>query len=225
MSIFGLACEGITDQITIENILCGYFDDDELEEEITYLQPLNDATRAAQQGFGGWLELLKYLTTERFRDDVLNVKHLIIQVDTDVSNDKHFDVSHYDENNQELSIEALINKVVARMIEQIDQGDSEFYAQHKDKIIFCISVHSIECWLLALHTPKPPKNPKTKNCEKALQFTLSKDKRFKPHKFGKNKRFYDLLSEPFLTTKTLKKTAEIEPSLQVFVRNLEHISL
>ena len=24
--LFGLACEGVTDQITIENILCGYFE-------------------------------------------------------------------------------------------------------------------------------------------------------------------------------------------------------
>ncbi len=37
--LFGLACEGITDQITIENILCGYFENTNLDEDITKLQP------------------------------------------------------------------------------------------------------------------------------------------------------------------------------------------
>ena len=31
MAKFGLACEGITDQIVIENILCGYYKDNEEE--------------------------------------------------------------------------------------------------------------------------------------------------------------------------------------------------
>lgn len=41
---FGLACEGITDQISLENILCGYFEDPDLDEDIQYLQPFLDET-------------------------------------------------------------------------------------------------------------------------------------------------------------------------------------
>jgi len=38
---FGLAYEGITGHITIENILCGYFNDiDDLDENIVYLHNL-----------------------------------------------------------------------------------------------------------------------------------------------------------------------------------------
>ena len=45
MAKFGLACEGITDQIVIENILCGYYKDyDNLDEEIQAFQPAYDET-------------------------------------------------------------------------------------------------------------------------------------------------------------------------------------
>ena len=37
--LFGLACEGPTDQITIENILCGYFDTIDLDGEISRDNP------------------------------------------------------------------------------------------------------------------------------------------------------------------------------------------
>jgi hypothetical protein len=123
MAQFGLACEGITDQITIENILCGYFEDDQ---------------------------------------------------------------------------------------------------QHK--LLFCITVHSIECWLLAHYNPKPPKNPKIKNCEKGLRFMLEKHHRMKNKEFVKDRHFYDKLSEPFLSIKTLIEVAESEPSMKVFIRHLNKMA-
>ena len=70
--LFGLACEGVTDQITIENILCGYFDNPDLEDEVKYLQPTFDETDQKQKNFGGWEMLLAYLGKTDFRDDVLN---------------------------------------------------------------------------------------------------------------------------------------------------------
>ncbi|MGK0290834.1 MAG: hypothetical protein ACI86H_002297, partial [bacterium] len=100
---FALACEGITDQIALENILCGFFDDEYLDDEITYLQPPFDTTDAKQSGYGGWELLLDYLKTTRFRDDVVNNEVIILQIDTDISQEKNLDVSHYDSSNQELS--------------------------------------------------------------------------------------------------------------------------
>ncbi|MEA3228781.1 MAG: hypothetical protein U9P38_06900 [Campylobacterota bacterium] len=41
MAKFGLACEGITDQIVLENILCGFYKDyDDLDEEIVAFSPV-----------------------------------------------------------------------------------------------------------------------------------------------------------------------------------------
>ncbi|PCK09301.1 MAG: phage tail protein [Alteromonadaceae bacterium] len=182
MSIFGLACEGVTDQIVIENILCGFFkdielDDKDLDDEITYLQPPFDETTKTQlQGeFGGWTQLLlTYLPSSNFREDVLNCGHIIIQVDTDVSPLIGFDVPHVDNSNKELAVEVLVDKVTLRLAELINTGEPGFYEQHKENIIFCISVHSIECWLLALHT-KNPQQAKIKNCESTLNRTLNKN--------------------------------------------------
>jgi len=87
MAKFALACEGVTDQIVIENILCGFYKDyDDLDEEIQPLQPPFDATtqKHKEGEFGGWERLLEYLSLKRFRDDVLNSEYVIIQIDTDI---------------------------------------------------------------------------------------------------------------------------------------------
>lgn len=95
MNRFGLACEGITDHITLENILCGYFDDEpDLDEAIIQLQPSLDETDKVQSGFGGWEMLLEYLQSTRFRDDVLNVEYVVVQLDTDIAEHANFDVAY-----------------------------------------------------------------------------------------------------------------------------------
>ena len=104
--LFGLACEGVTDQITIENILCGYFNNPDMDEEIAQLQPLFDETDQKQKDFGGWQMLLAYLGKTRFRQDVFYNNLIVIQLDTDVSNEKGFDVPQVDADNQPLSPEA-----------------------------------------------------------------------------------------------------------------------
>ena len=65
---FGLACEGVTDQAVIENILCGFYNDKELRQEIKSFQPLFDATQKKQLDgeFGGWEELLVLLQQSVF---------------------------------------------------------------------------------------------------------------------------------------------------------------
>lgn len=86
MAKFGLACEGVTDQIVIENILCGFYKNlEDLDEDIQPLQPPFDETTKKQSDFSNWELLLKYLSTKRFRDDVLNSEYIIIQIDTDDS--------------------------------------------------------------------------------------------------------------------------------------------
>ena len=133
--LFGLACEGITDQITIENILCGYFENPNLDEDITELQPPFDETDQTHGG-GGWPILLKYLTSTRFRDDVLNTEFIILQIDSDIA-DK-LGVAHKDPFGNELPTELVISGVRAKLIESINIGVPKFYETHAPKIIFAI---------------------------------------------------------------------------------------
>ena len=209
MAKFALACEGVTDQIVIENILCGFYKDyDDLDEEIQPLQPPFDATNQKQlEGeFGGWEMLLEYLSQKRFRDDVLNSEYIIIQIDSDISEHVNFGVPQKD-----LSTEALIEKVIERLIAQIDSKEA-FYAEHKSKIIFAISVHSLECWILPIY--KSSKKEKVTGCFETLQRESKKIKVFKEYKV------YDKLSQDFLKHKKLMKLVSKNSSFQIFIEAL-----
>lgn len=209
MAKFALACEGVTDQIVIENILCGYYKDfDDLDEEIQPLQPPFDATNQKQlEGeYGGWEMLLEYLSQKRFRDDVLNSEYIIIQIDTDISEHTNFDVSQKD-----LSVEEFIEKVIERLIAQIE-SKNEFYEEHKEKIIFAISVHSLECWILPLY--KTSKNEKITGCFETLKRASKKIK------VEKNYASYEKLTQDFLKHKKLMKIVPQNSSFQIFVEKL-----
>jgi hypothetical protein len=208
---FGLACEGVTDQAVIENILCGFYSDNSLRSEIKVFQPLFDVTQQKQLDgkFGGWEELLKHLSTKRFRESVINTEYMIIQIDTDISEHKNFDVLQHS-----LSTEELIEKMIERLIVQID-CKKEFYQKYKEKIIFAISVHSLECWILPIY------NKKSEVIHKCFD-KLSKEvpKVSKKLKVNKNYQDYDKLSRPFLKHKQLIKIASQNSSFQIFINNL-----
>lgn len=209
MAKFALACEGVTDQIVIENILCGFYKDyDDLDEEIQPLQPPFDATNQKQlEGeFGGWEMLLAYLSQKRFRDDVLNCEYIIVQIDTDISEHGNFGVSQ-----QNLSTEAFIEKVIERLITQIDSKET-FYEENKSKIIFAISVHSLECWILPIY--KSSKNEKVSGCFETLQRESKKIKVLKEYSA------YDKLSKDFLKHKKLMKLVSKNSSFQIFINKL-----
>ncbi len=209
MAKFALACEGITDQIVIENILCGFYKDyDDLDEEIQPLQPPYDVTTQKQKEneFGGWEMLLEYLSEKRFRDDVLNSEYIIIQIDTDISEHINFGVSQKD-----LSIEELIDKVIIRLITQID-SKKEFYEKYQERILFAISVHSLECWILPIY--KSFKNEKISGCFETLQRASKKIK------VAKDYNSYDKLSKYFLKYKKLMKIASKNSSFQIFINKL-----
>jgi hypothetical protein len=224
MAIFGLACEGVTDQITIENILCGYFPPyPDLDSEIEYFQPQFDETDQKQKqsegAGGGWTRLFSYLRSTRFRDDALNTQFIVVQIDTDISGEKGFDVPTFDPNNQE--IDTFIIAVIERLIEFIEEGETDFYKNHSDKIIFCICVHSIECWLYAYYNKKSLKKPKITGCHKALSFSLLGENK----SLEKDYSTYNKYSSALSTPKNLDIAIKKDPSLQFFIRRLEKITL
>lgn len=216
MAKFGLACEGITDQIVIENILCGFYTDiDELDEDIQVLQPPFDETTKKQADFGNWELLLTYISEQRFRDDILNSEYVIIQIDTDDSQHPNFNVSPTGSDNEELTIEILIEKVIERLVDQIDSKE-KFYSENKEKIIFAISVHSLECWLLPLH--KSYKSEKIINCFDNLQ------RESKELSVKKDYITYDKLSRPLLKQKNLLKVTAENTSFNIFISRLPVLS-
>ncbi|MEA3353419.1 MAG: phage tail protein [Campylobacterota bacterium] len=209
MAKFGLACEGITDHIVIENILCGFYRGyDDLDGEIQAFQPAYDETTKKQKEdqYGGWEMLLEYLSEKRFRDNVLNSEYVIVQIDTDISDHTNFGVQK-----DTSCIETYINNISTKLIESIDKQE-EFYEENKDKIIFAISVHSLECWLLTIYN-----KDEINNCLKRLQ------REEKNLEVIKNYNSYDKLSKPFLKKNNLVKCIAKNKSLEFFTNSLPTI--
>ena len=207
MAKFGLATEGITDQIVIENILCGFYKDLE-DDEIQAFQPAYDETTKKQkeEQFGGWEMLLEYLSEKRFRDDVLNSEYVIVQIDTDICEHKNFDVKK-----DTSCIVTFIESIKAKLILSIDKN-VPFYETNKEKIIFAISVHSLECWLLPIC--KDLKVEKITGCFEALQRECN------GIKVEKNYSTYDKLSRVFLKNKDLLKISSKNSSFDIFIKLL-----
>lgn len=208
MNLFGLACEGITDQTTIANILRGYFNIS--KNKIRYLQPFLDETDE-KRGEGGWRILLEYLKSERFRDDVLNTQFLIVQIDTDIAK-KEIGV-----NTDNLNIEEIVIAVKKCLKIKINEGETGFYDKHATKIIFAISVHSLECWLFAYYAQQTIIN----DCFEALK----KIPIPKKIPITKKQRNYDQLSQPFLIRQHIDNVAEKDHSFRFFIQSLETSTL
>jgi hypothetical protein len=214
MISFGLVTEGLTDQIVIENILAGYFDSSDLD--IRQLQPERDKDNENKSTYGGWTLVFDYCKSRDFQEALQFIDYIIIQIDTDVSED--YNIPKQDENG-EFTPQQLIEKVIEKFRGAI--GDN-FYSKYQQKIIFAISVHSIECWLLPLYYTDQKKKSKFKNCLETLNLELPKKKhKFTIHANAKNPEYYREISEQYRKHKVLMKHYAENPSLKTFIEEIQ----
>jgi hypothetical protein len=194
MPSFALITEGITDQVTIEAILYGLYDED---AEVRPVQPLRDATDEARQGNrAGWEKVFEYCAQDDFAAVFATNDYVIIQVDTDVCGHVNFPVARVDENGDR-STTVLVEDVKAFIDNKIAPA---ILAAYGHRIFYAISVHSLECWLLPVHASTAADRRRTKNCEIHLTRALGK----KNIGFKKDYRAYTMLAKP------LEKMAGIE---------------
>ncbi|WP_449417531.1 phage tail protein [Phormidium nigroviride] len=212
MVTFGLITEGLTDQIVIENILSGYFNTDDII--VNPLQPERDKDDENKSDYGGWTLVFPYCQSEVFQKAFQFNQYVIIQIDTDVSED--YGIPKQDENG-ELSPETLIAKVKEKFEGLIGE---EFYKRYQDKIIFAIAVHSIECWFLPLYY-QDKKKTKIKSCLKTLNQALVKSPGFTIDPKNKDPKYYRKISENYCKQKVLMKCYKHNPSLKVFIEEIE----
>ncbi len=219
MTTFGLITEGITDQEVITNILFGYYDNPDLD--ITELQPLKDETDSKKSAnFGGWGNLLEYCKSKKFREAFQAISYIIIQIDTDIC--EEYGVPK-NEAGKTLSPEELVSKVTEKFIAQIG---IDFYEKVAERIIFAVSVHSIECWLLPIYFPNDKaKKGKTVNCLDTLNLALSKKESFTIDKSHKNFDYYAKISTIFSKNKELKKYYPHNPSFAIFIQKLDDLQI
>ena len=212
MPSFALVTEGLTEQIVIENILFGFFDDPDIS--VNPLQPLRDETdRNRTISPGNWHQVLEYCASERFRGAFQFNDYVIVQIDTDVAAD--YGISDRDEEGNELSVEDIIERVKTALIVRIGQG---FYETYSRRIIFAVAVQSIECWLLPLLF-SDNKRAKTSNCLRTLNQGLARSRNFTID--AKRPDYYDTISSEYIKRKKLMAVYRFNPSLKIFVDDIE----
>lgn len=208
MNIF-LIAEGVSDLAVLDNIIYSYYGDD---IEPYHLQPVTDETTKKQINHGGWSNVIHHLRSERFYEDVNYSDMCIIQLDTDISESKGFDVSHLDESNRPKCIELLISDVIDKLLAIIIDSHGAASKQLIDKLVFCICVHSIECWLVNLHKPNSLKN--LVNCHRKLMHIMKID-------IEKSYLTYEKLSSPLTKNKNILALKERDRSFDIFINSLE----
>ena len=219
MPTFGIIAEGITDQVIIENLLVGYFEDPDLL--VRQLQPLRDATdKQAIASFGGWYQVLEYCRSEVFIGAFQQNDYVIIHIDTDRCDDKHYDVSKLDEHGKTASPELLVKRVRAKFTSLFEESFGvKFYEKYQQRILFAIAVHETECWLLPLYLKGKHKSA-TQQCLGKLNTQLRKNKERGVSKGNKDYRRYDQLSRGFLKRKNIEKFQSDNPSLKIFIEEM-----
>jgi hypothetical protein len=218
MSTIGIVGEGITDQKVIESILIGYLRDCADGPFFNYVQPpLDESGRRAQPAAAGWGVVFQFLDQREHERALQWNDYLVIHLDTDVSEQKGYDVA-WREQGRELSAEELCDRVVARPLAAIGK---DFYARHRRRFVFAIAVHAIECWLLPLLV-HGKKAAKTKGCPEAADRACRQANR-QPLRRGdrKDPRAYELVSKGFRDRRRLLEVKDLNPSLRVFVAALD----
>lgn len=213
MKSLGLISEGITDQIVIDNILHGYFNIDDVD--LRPLVPVRDETDQSRfVGASGWTAVREYVKSSNFDEAFLFLDYVILHLDTDVC--EEYGVSRREEG-EELAPLDLLNKVKAKFREWM--GD-EVFERRKDRILFAISVDSIECWLLPLYYENTKaQRQKTVNCLGTLNQALSKSLKFTVD--AKNPDYYNRASEDYSNHRVLRRLYKHNPSLNAFIEELE----
>lgn len=211
---FGLICEGITDFSVLKNIIDGIFEEVDVQPRIRELQPFVDVHTNKQANFGGWEQVAEYLKSDRFEDAVVNHDYIVVQIDTDVSNHANFNACcpSLADSNQVVFLDSIKSK----MIEWMDSFEADTYDLYKDKIVFCICIHSLECWILLIHGDQNIRN-KIKKCDDKLALIHGrKNIGF----IAKNADSYDSMTKRFKKDKNLVGFRGVSYSFDAFVDQL-----
>lgn len=211
---FGLICEGVTDFHVLKHVIQAYFE----EGQFRPIQPNLDEThkKTAEDSFGGWGLVSAYLKSDHLEQTLADMDYVVVQIDTDVCEKKHFDVSPI--GLADTDHQAFYEQIKLKLIEWMDSYEDDTYDYYKDKIIFAISIHSLECWLLAYHDSSN-KKCKIKGCESALNIFLGK----KGKSISKNAQDYIEYSKDFKKSKNHKGVIAKSDSFRIFVEQLASI--
>lgn len=210
---FALVTEGITDQVALEAILKGHYKrfDGDIEVVVNPIQPIRDATDASKQGdFGSWEKVFEACARPEVSDNALAFnQYLIVQIDTDMGDHANFGLPLAPGG---VDVDETTFVTQARALIATKFGDKWPHIEHR--VFTAVSVHSLECWLMALHSPAATRS--TKRCEERLRQELIRQNKV----YDKNHACYTAISKDFRKTKHLDDARSRSVSLDRFVESL-----
>ncbi|MBK8565867.1 MAG: phage tail protein [Saprospiraceae bacterium] len=208
MLTFGLICEGESDQIVIENILFGVFEDPDL-----FTAPLQPPPGIS----GSFDQVFNYCCSTEFKQGINDNDFYIVQIDTDVIIKGQLQEKYRIDLPPTLKVDEMVKRVVDKFISLIGEGNN-FWEEYGHKVIFAISVHEIECWLLPVYYKDGDKKKAAKitGCIEALNKAVNPKHGWTIH--AKERAYYETMSKPF--RKEISKLHKLNPSLEIFVEHL-----
>jgi len=157
---FALITEGVSENTVIRHLISRFFKDD--DPVINQIQPKMEKSKQVSEG--GWNEVLKYCEREELSQILVENDYIVIQIDTDQSQQSPFNVSHT-ESGREKTPDRLLADVVTRLERDMPENID------KNRIIFAVCIHTVECWLLPL-VYSDNRKEKTKGCLATLNMEL-----------------------------------------------------
>jgi hypothetical protein len=205
-----LIAEGPSDHAVMRSFLAAYFEAPELV--VNALQPPPNVP-------GGWTEVLRYCASPEFAAAFAFNDLVLVQIDTDVCEEACFGVSRRGPDGAPLAPDALVERVVERLVERIGVG---VFAAYRERILFAVCVDAIECWLLPLYFDDA-RREKTASCLRTLNEQLTAREGFSIDVAHKQTAYYEKLLRRHKChrRRTLAGIAPRNPSLARFVRDLD----
>jgi len=218
----GVLCEGISDFPVIKNIIHAFFDEDDIIVNPLPEIPVVYNQKQPNNISGGWLEVPEFIKHAEFHQALIMYDYVIVQIDTDVSEQSGFDVSHtLIKNDLDVFYQSVQNKIMS----WVDENSKTIAQAKKDKIIFCIAVHSIEYWLL-IHR-YPTCIGQKDDCFEKIRSLMAQENianSTSKNLLAKKHRAYQEWTRDFSNRSVLNALAEQSMSLQNFYCQLDAIS-
>lgn len=169
MRTVGLICEGVSEINIMTRIISKYLNDEVI------VNPIEPETKTengflVQNGYGGWQQVLAHCNDETVEKILEFNDYLLIQIDTDASIQKGYDVAPQDESGKTKDVAVFYQDVKNRLLANISK---DVQARYEGRILFAICMNELECWLLPLYYSNGNKC-RTNNCLYALNQALGK---------------------------------------------------
>ena len=203
MKTLAIVSEGITDQIVLEKLLFECIEFQCADPAFNYAQPRRDLTHSHAAPHGGWNLVLEYCETSLL-DALQTNDFVVIQIDTDCGDDVGYNLNIAPGGVEKNSVQ-LVKDAITIISERIG---SEIIHDHGERLIFAISIHSIESWLVFCLFGEIKKNRAFPSRRKKLDWK----------RFGKNADDYQKLASGIKFKKFGNRLTD-EQSLMCFLND------